>query len=86
VKIGTKTVSCRVDYLGVAVLIGLLFGFSCAAKSADINPLRPADTSSPKATLQGFVETIDELYLHMADLIKTYAASNRLCPHPRGAP
>jgi MscS family membrane protein len=73
-----KTWGRRVNYLGAAVLIGLLFGFSYAAKSADINPLRPADTSSPRATLQGFVETIDELYTHMADLLKTYAASNRL--------
>ena len=50
-NIGTKPGGRRVNYLGAAVLIGLLFGFSYAAKSADINPLRPADTSSPTATL-----------------------------------
>ena len=72
-----KPVICA-NYLGAAVLVGSLFGFGLAAKAADVNPLRPADTSSPRATLQGFVETIDELYLHIADLFKTYAASDRL--------
>ena len=72
-----KPAVCVANCLGAAILV-LLFGFSNAAISADVNPLRPADTSSPKATLQGFVETIDELYLHMADLLKSYAASNRL--------
>jgi MscS family membrane protein len=74
----TKPVGCHANNLGAAVLIILLFGFSCAAKSADLNPLRPADTSSPRGTLQGFVETVDEIYLHMTDVLKSYAPSNRL--------
>src|SRR5271156_2534747 len=78
-----KPVGRRANYLGAAVLIGLLFGFSNAATSADINPLRPADTSSPRATLQGFVETMDEIYLGMTEVIKSYAASNRLYLSPQ---
>jgi hypothetical protein len=64
----------------------LLFGFSNAAKAADVNPLRPIDASSPRATLQGFVETLDKLYLHMADLLKSYAASDRLYLSPEERP
>lgn len=80
--IATKPVERWVNYIGAAVLIGLLFGFSYAAKSADINPLRPADTSSPRATLQSFVETMDDIYLHMAEVLKSYAASGRLYLSP----
>jgi MscS family membrane protein len=67
--------------LAAAILI-LLFGFSNVSKAADANPLRPADTSSPRATLQGFVKTIDEIYLQMTDVLKSYAASNRLYLSP----
>ena len=42
------------SYLCVA-LIGLISIFSNVANAADVNPLRPVDTSSPRATLQGFV-------------------------------
>jgi MscS family membrane protein len=78
VKTAAKPIGSRAKYLGAAVLIGLLLGFSCAPKSADFNPLRPVDTSSPRATLQGFVEAVDELYLHMTGVLKSYTASDRL--------
>jgi hypothetical protein len=77
VNIGTKPVRRRAIYLGTAVVTGLLLGFSCAAKTADFNPLHPADTSGPRATLQGFVETMDNIYIHMAEVLKSYAASGR---------
>ena len=67
--------------LAAAVLI-LLLGFSNAAKAADVNPLRPADTSSPRATLQGFVEVMDEIYIGLTDVIKSYTASDRLYLSP----
>jgi hypothetical protein len=51
-NIATKPFGYRANYLVAAVLIGLLSGFSYSAKSADLNPLRLADTSSPRATLQ----------------------------------
>lgn len=81
-NISKKPENRRANYLGAAVLVGLLFGFSYAAKSTDINPLRPADTSSPRGTLQSFVETMDDIYLHMAEVIKSYAASGRLYLSP----
>ena len=80
-KIMTRTVVRLANCLAAATLI-LLFGFSNAAKAAEVNPLRPIDASSPRATLQTFVEIIDELYLHMADLLKSYAASDRLYLSP----
>ena len=46
-------------------------------RAAEVNPLRPIDASGPKATLEGFVETMDETYRGMADLLKSYAVSNR---------
>ncbi len=66
-----------VNCVAAAVLI-LLFGFSNVAKTAEVNPLRPIDASSPRATLQGFVEIMDETYRGMADVLKSYARSDRL--------
>jgi hypothetical protein len=60
----------------------LLLGFSSVAKTADVNPLRPIDASSPRATLQGFVDIMDETYSGMADLLKSYAGSDRLYLSP----
>jgi MscS family membrane protein len=57
-------------------LAGLLG--SRAAHAADIDPLRPVDTSSPRSTLQGFITTVDEVYLGNKDVLKEYAASDRL--------
>lgn len=68
--------------LGPTLLIALLRRFSSGANAADLNPLRPPDTSSPRATLQGFVETTDELCRRMKDVINSYAASDRLYLSP----
>ncbi len=64
--------------LGPAVLAVLLFCSLGAASAADLDPLRPVDTSSPRATLQGFVATVDEVYRGMQGIIGDYVASNRL--------
>lgn len=66
--------------LGLAVLVGLLFGFSLAANAADPSPLSPLDTSSPRATLQGFIETMDGIYAGVTDVLVDYAKSDRLYP------
>ena len=59
---GMQPIGHRANHLvESAILIGLLFGFAYAAKAADPNPLRPADTYSPRATLQGFVETMTSI-------------------------
>lgn len=68
----------RASYLCIASLIELIFVLSNVANTADVNPLRPVDTSSPRATLQGFVVTMDEIYLGMKDVLQEYAASQRL--------
>ena len=80
---GMQPIGHRANHLvESAILIGLLFGFAYAAKAADPNPLRPADTYSPRATLQGFVETMDDIYLRMNDIMRGYAASDRLYLSP----
>ena len=53
------------NHLPIAVVIVMMFAFANTANTADINPLRPVDTSSPRATLQGFVEIMDETYSGM---------------------
>ena len=73
----TKSVTHFTNSLITSLFI-IVFGFSNLAKAADVNPLRPVDESSPRATLEGFIETIDEAYLGMANFLKSYAASNHL--------
>jgi MscS family membrane protein len=46
--------------------------------AAEVNPLRPVDTSSPRATLQDFTATMDGVYRSMKDLLQDYAVSQRL--------
>jgi MscS family membrane protein len=48
------------------------------ANAAEINPLRPVNTSSPRATLQGFAATMDDIYLGMKPLLQGYETSPRL--------
>src|SRR5229473_3429968 len=66
------------SYLRIVLLIELIFVFSDVANTAEVNPLRPVDTSSPRATLQGFVGTMDGIYGSMNDVLQEYAASQRL--------
>src|SRR6266446_10884131 len=68
--------------LRIVLLIELIFAFANGANAAEINPLRPVDTSSPRATLQVFVGTMDEIYRGMKDFLQEYAASERLYPTP----
>jgi MscS family membrane protein len=63
---------------GSAILIALLFGISSATNAADNYPLRPADTSSPRATLQGFIEATDDVYIVFKGLLEEYGRSDRL--------
>jgi MscS family membrane protein len=44
----------------------------------DNNPLKPIDTSSPRATLQGFIEFTNKAYGEGFGLIKTYVDSSEL--------
>jgi MscS family membrane protein len=71
-------------YLGIVLLIviELIFVFPNVASTAEVNPLRPVDTSSPRATLQGFVGTMDEIYRGTKGFLQEYDASQRLYPTP----
>jgi hypothetical protein len=66
----------------MASLIELIFVLQNQASTADLNPLRPVDTSSPRATLQDFIASMDQIYLGTKDVLQEYAASQRLYPTP----
>lgn|ERR1700720_1947739 len=68
----------RLAQLSIGLLIGSVFAFSNAAKTAAVNPLRPVDTASPRETLQDFVETMDGIYRGLKGILQEYAASDRL--------
>jgi MscS family membrane protein len=57
--------------LGVAV-------WSAAARAAEDHPLAPADTSSPRATLESFVETVAAIYTDLKDSRPSRALGDRL--------
>ena len=76
--LATKPAAHWAQCLGLALLLGLVFCFASAAEAAEPNPLSPLDTSSPRATLQGFIETIDNAYSGSKDMLQEYAASRRL--------
>ena len=77
---GTKSVRRHVKWLRSAGLIALLLCIANAAGAADIHPLRPPDASSPRATLQGFIEATDDVYRRMTEVLETYGRSDRLYP------
>ena len=47
-----------------------------ANAAGDENPLRPIDTSSPRATIQGFLEFMNEAYGMGTGLVESYLASS----------
>ena len=67
-------------WLRSAGLLALLLCVAHAVGAADIHPLRPPDASSPRATLQGFIATTDDVYRRMAEVLETYGRSDRLYP------
>ncbi len=60
------------------MLASLLSGSGIAFADAGSNPLQPADTSSPRATLQGFIETLNDINAQVLAVVKSYLASPRL--------
>jgi MscS family membrane protein len=63
---------------GVSVLIVVLLGTATGANADDAYPLRPPDTSSPRATLEGFITTTDDIYRSVKTVMQNYATSDRL--------
>ena len=70
------TAARRGVYLLLFLLIELVVAFADGASAAEANPLRPLDTSSPRATLQDFIETIDETYRGVKGNLQEYEAPN----------
>jgi MscS family membrane protein len=68
----------RLAHLSIGLLIASSCAFSNAAKTAEVDPLRPVDTASPRETLQDFVVTIDGIYRGLEGILQEYAASGRL--------
>ncbi len=64
--------------LSTVLLIGSVLAFSNVANTAEVNPLRPVDTASPRETLQDFVVTMDGIYRGLKGILQEYAASGRL--------
>src|SRR5258705_4694073 len=73
-----KPVSATKVLGAVLLIVVVMLGYSSSAMTDDANPLRPADTSSPRATLDNFVTSVDGVYLAMHDLLLSYARSGRL--------
>jgi MscS family membrane protein len=78
----TRSALFQQKWLCAAMLLAVLLGIACAAHAADKDALRPADTSSPRTTLEGFIETTDHLYRQLTDVLTDYASSGRLYLSP----
>src|SRR5215471_10115259 len=61
----------------LVLLIAVILS-SVPVKAADVNLLRPVDTTSPRATLQSFFQTIEGMYVRFADVLNSYVTSGRL--------
>src|SRR3954451_20971899 len=59
------------------LLSGFLFSASAGAAD-DSHPLRPVDTSSPRASLQNVIENFDAAYSGMYDVMASHMESGRL--------
>jgi len=70
--------SRRILTLIFAPLILLLSHFGDTRAADAGNPLAPADTSSPRATLSGFVESLNHGHAQLKEILKSYLSSSRL--------
>lgn len=70
--------SRRILTLIPAILILLLWHHSGVLAADAGNPLSPADTSSPRETLRGFVETLNQGHAQVTEIVTSYFSSSRL--------
>jgi len=65
-----------------AALLAIVFlaGLGHAARADDDHPLRPIDTSSPRASLQSFLKITDDVYRRTKAIFDDYANSDALYP------
>jgi len=76
--------SARQLLLIPVLLLSLLPGVGLALDGAD-NPLQPARTGSPRATLQGFIGTLSDIHAQIQAVVKSYLSSSRLYVSDREA-
>ncbi len=69
-------------FLLVAIVTGTLTAVPVSAERPGANPLSVPDTSSPRATLQGFLAVTDDIYTRWAKLLSDYGATRHLYPTP----
>ncbi len=61
-----------------ALLVFLLTAWACAASATPYNPLKPVDTSSPRATLFGFIDLMETAHGIAVGILNQYRESKRL--------
>src|ERR1051325_10087660 len=64
-------------FLACLLLSGFLFSAPAGAAD-DSHPLRPVDTSSPRASLRNLIENFDAAYRGMHDAMTSHMESGRL--------
>ena len=69
-------------FFAVLLTLGMLQLWALPADAGVESPLKPIDTSSPRATLQGFLEFMNKGYAAGAGMIDLYLASSRLYLSP----
>ncbi|MDX2457128.1 MAG: mechanosensitive ion channel family protein [Gammaproteobacteria bacterium] len=68
----------RILTLALALFVLLLARPAGALEDDAANPLTPADTSSPRATLRGFVTALNQGHAQVTEIITSYLNSPRL--------
>ena len=59
---GPSLVITQAGRVSLAALVCLLFSMTPVSVAAESNPLEPVDTSSPRATLTGFLTELDQIW------------------------
>ena len=68
----------RILTLALTIFVLLLAHPTGASGANADNPLAPADTSSPRATLSGFIETLNQGHAQLSKIVSSYINSPRL--------
>ena len=61
-----------------SLLLLCLAGWACFASATPFNPLKPVDTSSPRATLYGFIDLMESAHGIGVGVLDQFRASSRL--------
>ncbi len=72
-------------FLTALIALWVFISLSKPSNASEEQPLNPIDTSSPRTTLQGFLETTNKSYAARTGMIQSYTASQRLYLSPEEA-